>query len=362
MLAPKDYRPWEQATMNLPGQVQNSTTQAIEIAIRLGLIFLILAWCLYILSPFISLIVWGGIIAVAIYPLFLKFVQTLGGRKKLAFALVAILMLALILFPVISLTGSMVESATELGTKINEGTLHIPPPSESVTRWPLIGQVIYDTWLQASVDMSTLLGKYAKQLTWIGQKFLGLASGVGVGAVQFIFSLIIAVFLLASADTINPALQKIARRLSTQHGEYLLGISEKTVRSVAVGVIGIAFIQAVLAGIGMMIAGVPAAGLLGIFVLVLAIAQLPNQVVLVPVIIFLFAVDNTTMAIFLAIWSALISVCEGLLKPCCSEGVWMHPWWLFYWALSAVCSFPESSVYSPVQLSWQSVTNCCKPG
>jgi len=300
--------------MNSPVQTQNTTTRAIEIAIRLGLIFLILAWCLHILSPFVSLIVWGAIIAVAIYPLFIKFVQILGGKRKLAFSLVAILMLALVLLPVISLTNSMLDSATVLGTMITEGTLHVPPPSESVMKWPLLGETIHSVWLQASVDLSSLLEKYARQLTWIGQKFLGLASGVGVGAVQFVISMFIAAVLLLSAESINEALLKIARRLSTEYGEYLLDISEKTVRSVAIGVIGVAFVQAVLAGIGMMIADIPAAGLLTMIILVLAIAQLPNQVVLIPVIIYLFSVDNHTMAIFMVVVSVLVSVSESILK------------------------------------------------
>ena len=118
--------------MNSPTQEHNSaTTLAIEIAIRLGVIFLILAWCLQILTPFIGLVVWGAIIAVAIYKPFLKLVEKLGGRKKLAVTLVAVLSIAAILIPVISLSSSMIESATTIGDQINSGKVHIKPPSES---------------------------------------------------------------------------------------------------------------------------------------------------------------------------------------------------------------------------------------
>jgi predicted PurR-regulated permease PerM len=95
----------------------------------------------------------------------------------------------------------------------------------------------------------------------------------------------------------------------------LLSLSEKTVRSVAVGVIGIAFIQAVLAGIGMLIAGVPAAGLLAIITLVLGIAQLPPLLVLIPVTIYLFSGDSIGIAIFFLAWSIMVAASDLVLKP-----------------------------------------------
>ena len=110
--------------MNLPVQTKNSaTTLAIEIAIRLGVIFLILVWCLQILTPFIGLVAWGAIIAVAIYKPFQKLVAKLGGRKKLAVTLIVVGSIAAVLIPVISLSSSMIESATTISTEINEGRI-----------------------------------------------------------------------------------------------------------------------------------------------------------------------------------------------------------------------------------------------
>ncbi len=97
MLAPKDNKLLEQATMNSTENSQSPTALAIEIAIRLGLIFLILAWCLQILTPFISLVAWGAIIAVALYKPFLKLVEKLGGKRKLAMTLIVVIGIAVIL-------------------------------------------------------------------------------------------------------------------------------------------------------------------------------------------------------------------------------------------------------------------------
>jgi len=95
----------------------------------------------------------------------------------------------------------------------------------------------------------------------------------------------------------------------------LLTLSTATIRSVAVGVIGIAFIQAMLGGLGMMFAGVPAAGLLAIVILVLAIAQLPPLVVLLPVVIYVFSAESTTVAVVFMVWSILVSMSDAVLKP-----------------------------------------------
>jgi len=302
--------------MQSPGQSQRTpTTLAIEIAIRLGVIFLILAWCLQILSPFIGVVAWGAIIAVAIYKPFLKLVEKLGGRKKLAVTLIAVLSIAAILIPVISLSTSMVESATSIGDRISTGKVHIAPPAESVREWPLVGERTYKFWHAASVDLSALLEKHPDHLATIGKKLLGAAKGVGAGILQFIVSMLIAAVFLSSAESATAAVRRLATRLAGVRGEALLTLSTATIRSVAVGVIGIAFIQALLGGLGMMFAGVPAAGLLAIIILVLAIAQLPPIIVLLPVIFYVFSVESTTVAMIFMIWSILVSMSDAVLKP-----------------------------------------------
>ena len=301
--------------MNSPENSSNSTALAIEVAIRLGLIFLILAWCLQILSPFISIVVWGGILAVALHGPFLKLVEKLGGRKKLAVTLFAVIGIAVILVPIISLSSSMVDGATKLGTQISEGSIHIAAPPEYVKEWPVIGEKTYNFWLKSSQDLKAVLEQYPHQLTAAGKKMLGAAAGVGAGLLQFVVSFLIAAVFLTSAEGIRTSMQRLAKRLTADQGEELLDMSVATIRSVAVGVIGIAFIQAVLGGLGMMVVGVPAAGLLAIFILVFAIAQLPPLLVLGPVAFYVFSAESTTVAMIFLIWSILVSFSDAVLKP-----------------------------------------------
>lgn len=301
--------------MNSPDNSKNSTALAIEISIRLGLIFLILAWCFKILTPFISLIAWGAIIAVALYKPFIKLVDKLGGRKKLAVTLIVVIGIAIILVPVISLSSSMVDGATKFGTQISEGTIHIPAPPEYVEDWPVIGKKSFALWTQASTNLRALLEQYPHQLTAVGKKMLGAAAGIGAGILQFIVSFIIAAVFLVSAEGANAHLRRLANRLSADQGDELLDMSVSTIRSVAVGVIGIAFIQALLGGLGMMFVGVPAAGLLAIVILVLAIAQLPPILVLGPVAFYVFSAESTTVSVIFLIWSIMVSFSDAVLKP-----------------------------------------------
>ena len=301
--------------MNSPDSSKSSTALAIEIAIRLGLIFLILAWCLQILTPFISLVAWGAILAVAIYKPFLKLVEKLGGRRKLAVTLISVIGIAIILVPVISLSSSMVDGATKYGTQISEGSIHIPAPPEYVEEWPIIGKKTYKLWNQASQNLRAVLEQYPQQLTAVGKKMLGAAAGIGGGLLQFIISFLIAAVFLMNAESAGTSLRRLANRLTSDHGDELMDMSVSTIRSVAVGVIGIAFIQAMLGGIGMMFAGVPAAGLFAIVILVLAIAQLPPLLVLGPVAFYVFSAESTTVALVFLIWSILVSFSDMVLKP-----------------------------------------------
>ena len=301
--------------MNKPNQSGTAVAQAIEISIRLGIIFLIVGWCLMILMPFVSVIVWGAIIAIAIYTPFLLLSRKMGGKKKLAAIIFSLSGIALILTPVFFLSVSMVDSATSLGAHIADGTLKLPAPPESVRSWPLIGEKVYGLWHLASANLIAFTQMFSEQISHIGVKLLGLAAGVSSGILQFFVSMLIAGAFLSSADTTGAALRRLYIRLAGERGVQLVNLSTATVRSVAVGVLGIAVIQGILAGIGMMLADVPAAGLIAFVVLVFAIAQLPPILVLGPIIFYVFSASSTLVAIMFMIWVILVSMSDMVLKP-----------------------------------------------
>ena len=110
-------------------------------------------------------------------------------------------------------------------------------------------------------------------------------------------------------------MRNLSNRLAGDYGDELIDLSISTVRSVAVGVLGIAFIQAMLGAAGMMFVGVPAVGLWALAILVVAIAQLPPILILGPVAIYVFSVESTTVAVVFLVWSILVSFSDMVLKP-----------------------------------------------
>ena len=274
-----------------------SVRTAIEIAVSLVLIFVLLALCLQIISPFLSLVVWGGIIAIATYGLFGKLQNALGGRRKLAVALYAVIGLAVILVPAVLFVGSIVDSAASISNSLESGEFDIRPPNESVKDWPVIGERVHAQWSQAASNFEEWLESNQETVKAVMSGLLGRLAGISIGVLQFVLSTLIAAAMLANSESIANGMRLLFRRLVGDTGDQLLSLSTSTVKSVTTGVLGIAFIQAFLAGLGMLVAGVPAAGLWALLILILGIAQLPPLLVLIPVIIYVF------------------SFSDGLLKP-----------------------------------------------
>jgi len=289
---------------------------AVEIAVNLLLIFIILAWCLQILSPFISLIVWAGVIAIAMQTPFLKLQGLLGGRRKLAATVFAVIGLAIVIVPAWLFVDSIIESAGQFRSALEAGSFELPPPGENVRDWPLVGERVYTQWNEASDNLEHWLGDHAETLKAVVGGLFGKLAGIGLGVLQFVISILIATALLVSAEPVGRGMRLLARRLVGDRCDEFLKLSTSTVTSVAVGVLGIAFIQAFLAGVGMIAVGVPASGILALLVLILAIAQLPPWLILLPVIFYVFSVEESTaVASVFAAWSIAVSFADMVLKP-----------------------------------------------
>ena len=292
-----------------------SVQRAVEAAIRIGLVFLLAAWCFLIVEPFIVPILWGMIIAVASYPLYGWMRNKLGGRGKLAAAVFTLLALALLITPTVMLVDTIAETTQHLSKDLQGGTLSIPPPPASVAGWPIIGEELSAFWSSASENLGATLTSIAPHLKEAAGVLLATAAGAGVGVLQFVISIIIAGVILSNAEASTGFLTALAKRLIGDQGEALTTLASKTVRSVAQGVLGVALIQSLLAGVGLLAADVPGAGLWALLVLLLAIVQLPPILILAPIILYVFSASSTTVAVIFLIWSVLVSMSDAFLKP-----------------------------------------------
>jgi predicted PurR-regulated permease PerM len=290
--------------------------RVIEASIRTGLVFLLLLLCFNIVRPFILLVLGGTIIAVAVYPLFEKLKSLLGGRQKLAATLMTLIAVSILVIPSVMLSESAIESSQRLAKQMEEGTLGITPPSDKVQTWPLVGEKLYNAWSLAANNLSAALSKYKHQLRELAKLVLSMAAGAGAMVLKLVVSFIIAGILLVYAKSGTDAVEKVSVRLmGEQLGKNFAGVSSATIRSVAQGVLGIAVIQAVLAGAALLVMEVPYAGIWTLLVLLLAIVQLPTIILLAPIIVYVFTITTTVPAVIFMIWSLLVGVSDSFLKP-----------------------------------------------
>ena len=289
--------------------------RAVEAAIRIGLLAALAIWCFDIARPFLVLLVWAVIIAVAVHPLYRGLEARLGGRRTLAAVLLTILMILIVVMPSIMLGDSMARGAREAAAMIQPGKLEIPPPPEGVKSWPFVGTSLHAFWQLASQNIEQAVRELSPWLKTAGKWLLGTVAGAGAAALQFLVSIIIAGVLLANATAGGRITREIAVRLYPQRGSDLADTAEQIVRSVALGILGVALLQGLLAGAGLFVAGVPAAGLLTVVCIVLGVIQLGVALVLIPAAIYLFATAETFTAVAFLIYAILISPLDNILKP-----------------------------------------------
>ncbi|MGD2116817.1 MAG: AI-2E family transporter [Chromatiales bacterium] len=287
--------------------------QGMEFLVRAGLILLLVIWCYEIIKPFIIPLLWGAIIAVALFPMHRQLSGWLGQREHLSAGLMSLLLLVLLIVPMVLLTASSVDMVRFIAEHLQSGEINITSIRESIASLPWIGD-----WLQQFIvpgDLQVMLKNLSPLLKTVGKQMLAFSAGVGSILLYSLIAIVVAGFLLLKADISRQWFLQLARKLADEQGEQLAQLAGATVMSVAQGVLGVALIQAFLAGIGMLLAGVPGTGLWALLVLVVATIQLPPLLVLAPVAIYLFAVGDTTAAVVFLGWSIFISLIDTLLRP-----------------------------------------------
>ncbi|MFJ4542070.1 AI-2E family transporter [Pseudomonas sp. NPDC088885] len=289
----------------------------LDVLIRAGLITVLVLFCFQIFEPFLNLMLWAVILAITLYPLHTLLKRKLGSKDGRAATLIVVVALALLMVPIYLLGTSITESVEGALAILKSDTVTIPLPNEKIATLPLIGERLYAFWLQSATDMSSVVMKLMPYIKTIGLTLLGKMAGVGVGFLLFIGALIIAGVLMAYGDNGERSAIAIATRLSgPERGRRIATLCTATIRAVAQGVVGIAFIQMLLVGVGFVLMGVPGAGLLAMVALLMGIMQLPVILVTVPVIAYVFATDGTTLGtVVFCIYSLIAGMSDNVLKP-----------------------------------------------
>ena len=292
----------------------NHIAVAVDIALKLGLLVILIFWCFHILSPFVTIILWGIIIAISVYPLFIRLSRALGDRIKMSAVILTLFLISAILMPTAILTGSLVDGVHLMVENIESG-ITIPNPPEGVGQWPIIGRSVESTWKLASQNFKEALLRFEPQIKSFSVWLLDAAVGSGLMVLKFLASIIVAGIILPNSEREGQKAHDFFTHMAGERGDEFAHITVVTLRNVARGILGVAFIQALLTGIGCAVAGVPAAGLWAFLCIFFAIIQIGIFPVTIPIIIYMFYQADTITAVILAIWLGVITISDNFLKP-----------------------------------------------
>jgi predicted PurR-regulated permease PerM len=297
---------------------QRVSSRLLDVLIRAALLGVVAVLCYQIFSPFLALMVWSVILAVALYPLHQWIARRIGGRQSLASIILVIVGALLVLVPIGLLVNSFGDSIREFIGAVQNDTLEIPAPREGVEHWPIVGKQIYDIWSQAHADLPGLVMSLQPKIGELATRALSIVATIGTDLLLIVASFIIASILMANGEAGARSSRAIfARVAGPVRGEALARLSTATIRAVAQGVIGVAFIQAMIIGLALLAAGVPAAGILSIVALVVCIAQLPAIVVILPVVVYIWSSGNysNTAAVVYTVILLLTGMVDNVLRP-----------------------------------------------
>jgi predicted PurR-regulated permease PerM len=288
----------------------------IESSVRIGLIFTLLYLSYDIIQPFLIPLLWGGIIAIAVFPLTRWLEKFLGGRRGLSSSLVTLFFILLLVVPCFMLTDSLLSSVKALSQHVNVEQLEVKPPPAKVADIPLVGKRVFEFWSDANEDMQLLLDRLHPQLKAATTKLVTTIGSGLLGVLMFVVSLIIAGGFMAYAESLGSRAHRFFVRLGgPEHGGEWAVLCVATVRSVLQGVVGVAVIQAVLCAVGILMMGVPGGMIWSAIILFLAIAQLPAILIVGPMIAWSFTAYDTVPASIFAVWMLLAALSDNVLKP-----------------------------------------------
>jgi predicted PurR-regulated permease PerM len=296
-------------------QQSRTGEEVIQIAIRLGLLAFLVYWSLLLLRPFIPVLAWAVVLAVALNPAYEWLSAHLGDRPRMAAFIITIVVLAVFLGPATWLGLGLVDGLRGISDQLTSGDLTIPSPPDSVRDWPLIGVPLHNAWKAASENLEAAFRQLAPHLKPLAGPVLAIAGSAGTGTLKFLASVFVAGFLLPSGPRLVAAVRSMLTRIVPQRSADFLALAGATIRTVSQGVIGVAVLQSLLAGVGMKIAGVPHAGVLAFGVLVLGIVQIGSAPILLPVIIWVWMAKNVGAAVLITIYLVLVGLADNALKP-----------------------------------------------
>ena len=304
----------EVSVMNEQMAVRRDLTHTV---LSVSFICLLVASTFWVLRPFLVALVWGSVVVIATWPILERLKARLARKRKLAVLTMSVMLLLVVFIPLMLAFLTITNNAGDITAKIKSlNSISLPSPPEWLDRIPFAGEKIANQWKTfAALDSderSAMVVPYAKRaLLWFAER----AGSTGKTLVNFLLTVIVSIILYAKGETFREGMLSFARRLAGAQGEEVTVLAAKAVRAVVLGVVLTALIQTAIGGIGLYIAGVPAAGLLTAVMFILCLAQLGPILILVPSVIWLYWSGQPALGTVLLVLSIVACTIDNFLRP-----------------------------------------------
>jgi predicted PurR-regulated permease PerM len=295
-------------------ELTRDLTRIVFAVLAIGGLILASVW---ILRPFLAPVIWATMIVVSTWPVMLAIQGRLWNRRWLAVTAMTLVLLLVFVAPFSAAIGTIVSHADEIASwaKGLRG-VKVPVAPDWVAKAPFVGERAAALWNEYAAkgveDLDELVAPYAGRVVrW----FVAEVGGFGLVSVQFLLTVVIASIMYAVGESWGAWVRRFGRRLAGERGDEVVQLAGKAIRGVALGVVLTAFIQAILGGIGLWIAGVPFAAVLTAVMFMLAVAQIGAVPVLVCALVWLWFQGATGWFIALLVWTIIVGSLDNVLRP-----------------------------------------------
>jgi predicted PurR-regulated permease PerM len=260
--------------------------------------------------------------------------------------MVGMMLIILLPFAIVGLT--LADNVSSLTAALRRWLEAGPPdPPAWLAKVPLVGAKVVEAWKSVASDTSTLMDKLKD---WIQPASAWLLKGglvLGRGVLELALSVLICFFLFRDGVSAAERLSAAVGRIAGERGQRLLVVAGKTIRGVVYGILGTALVQAVLCGIGFLIAGVPGAALLALLSFFFSVVPvIGTGLIWLPVALWLFHQGSSGWGIFMLIWGLAVGNVDNFIKPwLISQGSDMPFILIFFGVLGGAVSFGFIGVF-----------------
>lgn len=272
---------------------------------------------IWTLRVFIGALIWATMVVIATWGPLLRLQKRLGGRRWAANLVICLGTFLLLAIPFTLAVGTIVDNASVVSdwlTKVQ--TSGLPPAPDWFEKVPLVGARLTSGWNSLSQagqsGLGTQLEPYASRaFHWV----VDVVGNIGSTLVQFLLMIGIAAVMYQNGEKAVAGVTAFCTRLAGKRGELIVALAGQSIRSVALGVVLTAILQAAACGVVLLATGVPHVALLVLLIFMLCVVQAGATLVMAPSAIYLWLNGSRAAAVIVLLAMFVLGGLSGLLRP-----------------------------------------------